>query len=397
MTVPVTKTTGSENNVGNKLNLIGHTSDIYGSRTSTDIRFQFLVFWRFTDTQMDARSVSDTPNKQCTDEFRSFKKFPTEHKDIVHGISYDFYGKRLATCSSDQWIRVWDLDEGNEWKKTSEWRAHDGSVWSVRWAHPEFGQILASCSFDRSVRIWEEVEGTDGSVKWMLKATLGDSVKQSVQDIQFAPKHLGLKLATCTRGGIVRIYEAMDITKLAHWTITHQFEPQKNTCINSICWNPSPFDDPMLVVAGEDKVITVWQYNLKNKQWQQECKLVGHDHPVYHVSWAPNLGRSYHMIASGSKDKTVRIWHLDINSSNDISTTTPTSSTSMEAKQVAVFDDHRSSVWSVEWNITGTILASSGDDGLVRFWKRNFLNDWKCLLEVRADGDTQATKREYRF
>lgn len=104
----------------------------------------------------------------------------------------------------------------------------------------------------------------------MLKATLGDSVKQSVQDIQFAPKHLGLKLATCTRGGIVRIYEAIDITKLSHWTIVvgwwnsrhlylfqDQFQPQKD-CINSICWNPSPFDAPMLAVAGEDKVITVF-------------------------------------------------------------------------------------------------------------------------------------------
>jgi nucleoporin SEH1 len=55
-------------------------------------------------------------------------------------------------------------------------------------------------------------------------------------------------------------------------------------------------------------------------------------------------------------------------------------------------------VWSVEWNITGTILASSGDDGLVRFWKRNYLNDWKCLLEVRADGDaSQNAKRELKF
>lgn len=108
------------------------------------------------------------------------------------------------------------------------------------------------------------------------------------------------------------------------------------------------------------------------------------------------------MIASGSKDQTVRIWHLTVNSAE--STTSI-----MESKQVAVFDDHKSSVgqrfstltskvWSVEWNITGTILASSGDDGLVRFWKRNFVNDWKCLLEVKADGEaTQSAKREYRF
>jgi WD40 repeat protein len=26
-------------------------------------------------------------------------------------------------------------------------------------------------------------------------------------------------------------------------------------------------------------------------------------------------------------------------------------------------------VWRLSWNVTGTILASSGDDGYVRLWK----------------------------
>jgi hypothetical protein len=36
-------------------------------------------------------------------------------------------------------------------------KAHNGSVWKVAWAHPEFGMgVLASASFDRTVCIWEE-------------------------------------------------------------------------------------------------------------------------------------------------------------------------------------------------------------------------------------------------
>jgi len=34
--------------------------------------------------------------------------FALGHDDYVHDISYDFYGKRLATCSSDQKIKIWD-------------------------------------------------------------------------------------------------------------------------------------------------------------------------------------------------------------------------------------------------------------------------------------------------
>jgi len=39
----------------------------------------------------------------------------------------------------------------------------------------------------------------------------------------------------------------------------------------------------------------------------------------------------------------------------------------------AQFDDHLCTVWRVAWNITGTVLASSGDDVCVRLWKCKFL------------------------
>lgn len=50
--------------------------------------------------------------------------------------------------------------------------------------------------------------------------------------------------------------------------------------------------------------------------------------------------------------------------------TTPSSGlTKFEVQLVAQFDNHNSQVWRVSWNITGTVLASSGDDGCVRLWK----------------------------
>jgi hypothetical protein len=29
---------------------------------------------------------------------------PGDHKDLIHDVAYDWYGRRLATCSSDQAI-----------------------------------------------------------------------------------------------------------------------------------------------------------------------------------------------------------------------------------------------------------------------------------------------------
>ena len=40
-----------------------------------------------------------------------------------------------------------------------------------------------------------------------------------------------------------------------------------------------------------------------------------------------------------------------------------------DIRQVALFGDHNSQVWRLSWNVTGTILCSSGDDGFVRLWK----------------------------
>lgn len=48
---------------------------------------------------------------------------------------------------------------------------------------------------------------------------------------------------------------------------------------------------------------------------------------------------------------------------------TSTGPTKFEVQIVAQFDNHNSQVWRVSWNITSTLLASSGDDGCVRLWK----------------------------
>ncbi|KAG0730163.1 Nucleoporin SEH1-A [Chionoecetes opilio] len=61
------------------------------------------------------------------------------------------------------------------------------------------------------------------------------------------------------------------------------------------------------------------------------------------------------------------------------------SSMSFEVRLAGQFDDHNSTVWRVCWNATGTILASSGDDGSVRLWKANYLDIWRCISTIRGE------------
>jgi len=59
----------------------------------------------------------------------------------------------------------------------------------------------------------------------------------------------------------------------------------------------------------------------------------------------------------------------------------------------ADFDDHKSSVGRVEWNVTGTVLSSSGNDGRVRLWKATMGNVWRAAGNISVEqaeehGDT---------
>lgn len=31
-----------------------------------------------------------------------------DHKDVIHDVVFDYYGRRMATCSSDQTVKVSD-------------------------------------------------------------------------------------------------------------------------------------------------------------------------------------------------------------------------------------------------------------------------------------------------
>ena len=85
----------------------------------------------------------------------------TGHRDLIHDIALDYFGRRMATCSSDQTIRMWDLETPTSspsspslstephWQCNTQLKGHSGSIWRLAWAHPEFGQIIASCSADR--------------------------------------------------------------------------------------------------------------------------------------------------------------------------------------------------------------------------------------------------------
>ena len=71
-----------------------------------------------------------------------FVQLASPHDAGVNDVSFDYYGKRLASCSSDKHIKVYDYnDKTRSWDTYDISRAHGGVIWRLSWAHPEFGQV----------------------------------------------------------------------------------------------------------------------------------------------------------------------------------------------------------------------------------------------------------------
>lgn len=332
------------------------------------------------------------------------KTFITGHEELIHDIKYDFYGKHLATASLDQHIKVFDLDTtSSTWVLNDSWKAHDSSVVKLSWAHPQFSssKILASCSFDRTVKIWQEQpdELHGSGRRWTKLTTLAIESFSPIYDVAFAPNHMGLKLGCVGSDGIFRIYESLEPSDLTNWGLTTEISllysqlPAKSLQSSfSIEWCPAKFTntEKFLIVALDQGFIygtlkqeaeeyAVEEEAKPESKYVKICNLPEHNGLIRSVSWAPSMGRSYHLIATGCKDGYVRIFKLEDTESGDL-----------KIEQLAKLNDHKSEVWRVNWNLTGTILSSAGDDGKIRLWKCNYLSEWKCMSVINSSNRSES-------
>lgn len=336
----------------------------------------------------------------------------------VLDMCLDHYGQRLAACTSNGMIRVWDLDcSTGQWVCSagagSEWQA-GASIHQLCWAHPNFGQILASAGSDHSVIVWEECEeeteqGTDlpstNRKHWVSKVHINDATAL-VTCISFAPPHLGVKIAAGSQDGLVRIYEATDIVNLQYWplngcldieaTITTQSKSTSTSSSSSIlgtepsvgvtclAWSTQRLQEPPTVAIGTSNgTIALYRYSDTARQWLLLRQFPGCVRGgVVKIAWAPYTGRNFHWIASTGHDRTLQMHRLATSSSK------PYDLISSQTLQEG------DAIWRCSWNATGTVLASTSLGGMIRMWKVDFWNHWKCVAQIHPHEATSSDTPE---
>ncbi|KAI9673799.1 MAG: GTPase-activating protein S13 [Trizodia sp. TS-e1964] len=286
------------------------------------------------------------------------------HDDMIHDAVLDYYGRRLATCSSDKTIKIFEV-EGSTHKLTETLKGHEGAVWCVSWAHPKYGTILASSSYDGKVFIWREAQNQWSKVFEHALHTA------SVNIVSWSPHESGCLLACASSDGNVSVLEFTD----NKWD--SRIFPAHGIGANAVSWAPSMTPGALVssgqpisslrrfVTGGSDNLVKIWDWNNETKVYTQINTLEGHTDWVRDVAWAPTiLQKSY--IASASQDKTVRIWTSD--------------PVQPEWKfEVLEFD---TVVWRVSWSLSGNVLAVSGGDNKVSLWKENLKGEWEKVKDV---------------
>ncbi|CAF1155243.1 unnamed protein product [Adineta steineri] len=334
---------------------------------------------------------------------------PNLHKDFIHDTAFNFYGTRMATCSSDGYVRIYDLHDDDTWRQSGTFSlpTQTGPMIRVTWAHPEFGGMLATVAFDRFVNVWYESptaanDPSEYATKWQNKDSFyesflfGSSEQRPTNSdssshsstyntiaIQFAPKHLGQILATVFFDGRIRIYDFQGAS------VVNKEEIQtKMSNLSCISWSTARHHLAPLIAVGSDDCNTstgaklqLWEYAPDRRAVKVDLASVNMlvQNAIKDIQFAPNFGQSYHLLAVASNDIdlfTITPAKGELNNSSENKAQT------YDVIRIITLDDHGSTVWKVCWNVFGSVLYSCGDDGRIRMWKGTINGPWKCESNI---------------
>ena len=253
------------------------------------------------------------------------------HKKEIAFLAWSLDSKRLATCSNDHSVRVWDAASGG---CLSTCERHEQPVTSCSWL-PD-GRHLISGGLDKSMYMWDtetgqEVAAFKGSGarindiavsrcgRWVFSSSnekkfrvhplQGRRLKKEREFVE-SESILSICLSACNRYLLVNLqnqnihlwdFSQMNegefpVTPMSRYS--GQLERQGRYVVRS-CFGGSDFT--FVVSGSEDSKVYIWQRS--NERLLKV--LPGHSGTVNAVSWNPSWP---FVFASASDDHSVRIW-----------------------------------------------------------------------------------------
>lgn len=224
--------------------------------------------------------------------------------------------------------------------------------------HGADGRVLASGSKDRSARIWApNPRGEDESDWGFHCVAICEGHSESIGAVVMSRKSSahGESPPFMFTGSQDRTIKMWDLSEVD----LHSSDPARckslmtlkahDKDINSLDVAPN---DRLLVSGSQDRTAKIYAINYNSSQKSVSGSLTllgvckGHKRGV----WTVRFGKEERVLATGSGDKTVKLWNID------------------DFSCVKTFEGHTNSVLRVDFLNAGMQMVSSASDGLVKLW-----------------------------
>jgi WD40 repeat protein len=295
--------------------------------------------------------------------YRTFKA----HSGWVTGLAFSPDGQRLASASSDQTVKFWNVSTDQE-ATTIASKIKEVQALALS----RDGHWLAAENSSKVVTLWDAATGRE--LRTFSNRKPGEGMGNSwVYSIAFSPD--SRSLASGVDDKTIRLWEVGTGEAIRDLTAGHR-------SLIYVAFSPN---GRWLASGSDDKTIQIWEV----ATGKPTLTLRGHKKDVYAAVFSPN-GR---YLASASADKTVRLW--DVATGREIYTLTGHESdvTSLafspdsrwlasgswdqtikiwdvqsgrEVRTLTGYDHH---IYTVAFDSRGRWLASGSEDGTIKLWQ----------------------------
>lgn len=253
------------------------------------------------------------------------------HTGVVLGVSVSYDSNYIASCSKDNTIMVWKIQEDSSSKCVAVGKGHTHAVDCVAWPKTTTDFVISG-SKDTTLKYWQlptmfpENETVSLTTLWTQKAH-----EKDINSVDVSPNDK--LVASASQDKLVKIWNAKAGT---------MFGSLRGHKRGVWCVAFSTVDR-CLATSSADSTIKIWALS----DFTCVKSFEEHNNSVLRVEF---ITRGMQLVSSGS-DGLIKIWTIN------------------ENECVKTLDNHEDKVWALSTRSDGDVLVSGGGDSLINFWK----------------------------